>query len=38
MRVDIRDKPGMPGKLATTIGDVGGDICAVDMSGAEGSS
>jgi malate dehydrogenase (oxaloacetate-decarboxylating) len=33
MRVDIQNKPGMLGKLTTTIGDVGGDIGAVDMSG-----
>ena len=33
MRVDIQNKPGMLGKLTTTIGDAGGDIGAVDMSG-----
>ncbi|HBX43405.1 MAG TPA: NAD-dependent malic enzyme, partial [Deltaproteobacteria bacterium] len=33
MRVDIQNRPGMLGKLTTTIGDAGGDIGAVDMSG-----
>jgi malate dehydrogenase (oxaloacetate-decarboxylating) len=33
MRVEILNKPGMLGKLTTTIGDAGGDIGAVDMSG-----
>ena len=33
MRVEIQNKPGMLGKLTTTIGDAGGDIGAVDMSG-----
>jgi malate dehydrogenase (oxaloacetate-decarboxylating) len=34
MRVDIQNQPGMLGKLTTTIGNAGGDIGAVDMSGA----
>jgi len=38
MRVDIQNKPGMRGKSTTTIGDAGGDIGAVDMSGVEGLS
>ena len=33
LRVDIQNKPGMLGKLTTTIGDAGGDIGAVGMSG-----
>ncbi|HEY3490141.1 MAG TPA: NAD-dependent malic enzyme [Candidatus Deferrimicrobiaceae bacterium] len=33
MRVDIQNKPGMLGKIATAIGVAGGDIGAVDLSG-----
>ncbi|HEY5997247.1 MAG TPA: malic enzyme-like NAD(P)-binding protein [Candidatus Deferrimicrobiaceae bacterium] len=33
MRVEIENKPGMLGKLTTAIGEVGGDIGAVDLSG-----
>ncbi len=33
MRVEIQNKPGMLGKVTTAIGEVGGDIGAVDLSG-----
>jgi malate dehydrogenase (oxaloacetate-decarboxylating) len=33
MRVDIQNRPGMLGKVTTAIGEVGGDIGAVDLSG-----
>ncbi len=33
MRVEIQNKPGMLGKIATAIGAAGGDIGAVDLSG-----
>ncbi len=33
MRVEIENKPGMLGKITTTIGEAGGDIGAVDLSG-----
>src|SRR5512138_3122610 len=33
MRVEIQNKPGMLGKIATAIGIAGGDIGAVDLSG-----
>ena len=33
IRVEIQSKPGMLGKVTTSIGDAGGDIGAVDLSG-----
>jgi len=33
IRVEIQNKPGMLGKVTTSIGDAGGDIGAVDLSG-----
>src|SRR3990170_647893 len=33
MRVEIQNRPGMLGKVTTSIGDAGGDIGAVDLSG-----
>jgi malate dehydrogenase (oxaloacetate-decarboxylating) len=33
MRVEIQNRPGMLGKVTTAIGEVGGDIGAVDLSG-----
>ncbi len=33
LRVEIQSKPGMLGKVTTAIGEVGGDIGAVDLSG-----
>ncbi len=33
MRVEIRNTPGMLGKITTVIGEAGGDIGAVDLSG-----
>jgi malate dehydrogenase (oxaloacetate-decarboxylating) len=33
VRVEIHNKPGMLGKVTTAIGEVGGDIGAVDLSG-----
>ncbi|MBI5419792.1 MAG: ACT domain-containing protein, partial [Deltaproteobacteria bacterium] len=33
IRVEIQNKPGMLGKVTTAIGEVGGDIGAVDLSG-----
>jgi len=33
MRVEIENKPGMLGKVTTAIGNAGGDIGAVDLSG-----
>ena len=38
MRVDIQNKPGMEGMRTRTIGETGGDIGALDMSGLEGLS
>jgi malate dehydrogenase (oxaloacetate-decarboxylating) len=34
MRVEIQNKVGMLGKVASAIGEAGGDIGAVDLSGA----
>ncbi|OYV99002.1 MAG: NAD-dependent malic enzyme, partial [Deltaproteobacteria bacterium 37-65-8] len=33
IRVEIENKPGMLGKVTTAIGNAGGDIGAVDLSG-----
>ena len=33
MRVEIQNRPGMLGKIASTIGKAGGDIGAVDIAG-----
>jgi len=33
IRVEIQNKPGMLGKVTTSIGEAGGDIGAVDLSG-----
>jgi malate dehydrogenase (oxaloacetate-decarboxylating) len=33
MRIEIQNRPGMLGKVTTAIGEVGGDIGAVDLSG-----
>ena len=33
MRLEIQNKVGMLGKVTTAIGEVGGDIGAVDLSG-----
>ena len=33
IRAEIQNRPGMLGKVTTAIGNVGGDIGAVDLSG-----
>jgi malate dehydrogenase (oxaloacetate-decarboxylating) len=35
VRVDIRNRPGMLGRVASTIGEAGGDIGAVDLVGSQ---